>query len=143
MITLLVGYAGLFAGVLLGWLSPEEMRPGKKYFNILQRITFATCIGAGFWAVNLYLGIISLCISLFIPQKLWFYGFLPLLYLLSPYVSYFLFLYGLPSGSQIVAESVRKDKNTKTIGQLFLSALLRTKWFFAAYILIFIFSWIA
>ena len=64
-----VTYLGLFCGVLLVKIAPEEQRPGKKYFLILQKIIF-TIIGIlliiNFSTINLALVIVAI---LFLAQK--------------------------------------------------------------------------
>lgn len=65
----LITYLGLFCGVLLIRIAPEEQRPGKKYFLILQKIIF-TVIGIllviNFSVINLAL---AAAVILFLVQK--------------------------------------------------------------------------
>jgi len=43
---LLASYAGLYVGVLLGINSPEELKPGKKYFHLCKDVLFLILIFA-------------------------------------------------------------------------------------------------
>jgi hypothetical protein len=143
MIELLIAYFGLYLGVFLGWLSPEELFSGKQYFIFLQRIIIALLFLVSFWSMLSFWVVPLSIIAFLLPQRLWYYGILPFLYLLVPPSLFFFFLYGLPSGTLVVQNYIKKNKNTRTLVQLVKITFFKSFWFFVAYCVIFIFSWIA
>jgi hypothetical protein len=138
MLPIIIAYLGLYVGIFLGWLSPEEMKPGKKYFEILQRTLFALIGG-----VFLYLFTGSLIVALISVLLVFFPFHLFAIYLLFPLLFYYapnigllalFFLYGLPAGSGMVKPYVdSKNKNSRSLLQLMLIALKESWVFFASF----------
>ncbi|MBW2969584.1 hypothetical protein KY319_00470 [Candidatus Woesearchaeota archaeon] len=95
---------GLMAGQILGWLAKTEIKPGKKYFRILQHALLAIIIGALFWNVKT-IAIIS-AIVLFIVLKITEFkhpigltALLAIPVIINPITQIPVFLYYIPTGT--------------------------------------------
>lgn len=137
MISLLISYLGIYVGVFLGWLSPEEMNPGKTYFDFLQRALFTLIGGVILFELSglLWVAFISLGLLFLKSHRMLIYFFIPLIYFFIPsllLLSVF-FLYGLPFGSNIVQRNVKQNKIKKTYVQLMLIAFKESWLFFISF----------
>jgi len=123
MIKLLFSLTGFLFGFILSLISPEELKPGKKYFLLIKKILFYSIILFSFFLFiyfkNYYFAsipLIYLILSLIIIRKqkifleeIFNYSFFIVIYLLFLAVKLqnniliilpsLVFLYGLPSGT--------------------------------------------
>ena len=105
----IVTYIGIFCGVVLSFISPEELKPGKRYFLIMQKILLFLMSISLFYHITFINIILSLTIVLFaIIQKNSFIAYLLFAIIifinvqniaLVTIISVLIFLYGLPTGS--------------------------------------------
>ena len=94
----IIAYLGQLAGYFLGKNSPEEMKPGTKYFSILKYIFLVSILIYSITQpFNLYLLIAGLVLGYFIKNEFLAFGCLTLHYL----PSILIFLYGLPYGTEL------------------------------------------
>ena len=126
----IISFLGFPIGLFLSFVSPEEMKPGKKYFKLLQNlllvlilffvfdyyliplaisilITVAVFLGVFYWQ-NKYKGIILytlLAVFLYFSSKN---------YSLFALESSLIFMYGFPAGSLI---KCRKKDSIKIIAK--------------------------
>ncbi|MEK6861566.1 MAG: hypothetical protein AABY07_06355 [Nanoarchaeota archaeon] len=119
----LLGFTGSIFGVILKRIAQEEIGPGKKYFNIMQRlflfillVAFLYHIKLGIFSIILF--IIGYLISSLVRYKYLYLGIASALSLLinSEFpllVNSIIFLYGLPYGSLL-------KNNSKLIQNLIL-----------------------
>ncbi len=123
LLILLIALTGVGFGILLAYIAPEEMAPGKKYLQWLRTgLGWALVLIAGYGWLKLenYFTVIAfLMIMLVVSTTLWKTGSLWLeaalmlafaaAYLLLPELGLLLaalvFLYGLPAGT-LIAERV-------------------------------------
>lgn len=130
ILPLLISLLGLPIGYLLSFLTAEEIRPGEKYFQWLEKIlliVFVGVLGYGFfrenkWILLIVLTVVGLSILGldFTTKKLYpgagrrtarttatltTYAFFVLAYLLLPsqqlLLASIIFLYGLPAGTMM------------------------------------------
>ena len=105
----IIAFLGSVAGIILARIAKEEIEPGKKYLNILQRVLlFILFIG---FLYNTKLSIYSVLafaigfiVSTLIKYKYFYLGIASTLSLiahsqLTIFVNSIIFLYGLPYGS--------------------------------------------
>lgn len=100
----IISFSGLFIGMLLAGISPEEMKPGKKYF-LLFRIVFCfliAIIGFILFKPSIWMVLIGIVIGLFL-KNIYFYlgGILFLSFNLgySILFSMLVFIYGMLNGT--------------------------------------------
>ncbi len=123
LLILLIALTGVGFGILLAYIAPEEMAPGKKYLQWLRTgLGWALVLIAGYgWMKqeNYFTVIAFLTIMLVVSTTLWKTGSLWLeaalmltfaaAYLLLPELQLLfaslIFLYGLPTGT-LIAERV-------------------------------------
>ena len=114
-LTLTASFIGLILGIILAYIAKEELRPGKKYLILLQKLTLTLIMIFMFYQLklNIYLLIISswisaLVIYLFIERikTNYIYPVLALIFYLSSrnivllkIQAFLIFLYGFPTGS--------------------------------------------
>jgi hypothetical protein len=113
----IISFLGFPFGLLLSILSPEEMKSGKKYFELIQNLllTFILFFIFDYYLFPLLLSIV-LTITVFLSVFCWksknkgpfFYSSLAILLFLSSkntalfaMESSLIFLYGIPTGSLI------------------------------------------
>ncbi|MBW2993343.1 hypothetical protein KY317_02110 [Candidatus Woesearchaeota archaeon] len=136
-LVVIICFIGIYAGFLLGMIAKEELKAGKKYFLLFQKILFAVVIISTMIAVNkIYLAIVLFFILAYFmvySRDVFIYLiFGILLFLNSRYGNLFLmqscliFLYGLAAGSLL-----RHDKKK------FMYVLSRYVWFVAVALLLF------
>ena len=121
--SLIVGF-GVFCGIFLAFISPEELRPGKKYFVFVRTLLFVSLVAVlvfSFYTFNLlvvFLCLLSL-LDIFLNKisEILRFGFLGFFfYFGSQLDSLFLvvcsliFLYGLPAGSLIAHKESENSK---------------------------------
>ena len=119
----IIAFLGFPIGLFLSFVSPEEMKPGKKYFKLLQNLllVFILFFVFDYYTIPLAISII-LTVAVFLGVFYWqnkhksiiLYLILAvLLYLSSKDTSLFaiesslIFMYGLPAGSLL--KSKKKD----------------------------------
>ncbi len=105
-----IAVLGLAVGAVLAKVSPEEMKPGKKYFSFLRKLMLTAFLvvlalySNGMWQYIL----IGLVIGFFIRLNYLYFGLAMasasgnLLFLVAALI----FLYGIPTGSLMVEKSV-------------------------------------
>ena len=138
----IIAYLGLLLGVILIKLSPEEQKPGKKYFILLKQILFVLILIPllYYFKINLILSVVllSIVIALIIKRKVKFerntiiYFILAIIFYLSSRIpdlliieSVLIFLYGIPTSSLIL------KKNN------YLKIFFNNLWFFIPIILLY------
>ncbi len=137
-LVVIICFIGIYAGFLLGIIAKDELKAGKKYFLLFQKILFAVVIMSTIIVVNkIYLTIALLFIlSYFLVYSRDIFIYLVfgvLLFLNSRYGNLFLmqsgliFLYGLAAGSLL---KYNKKK--------FMYILSRYVWFVAIALLLFV-----
>ena len=112
MLELLFALTGIIFGLLLGYIAPEEVHPGEKYFLWLKRgLLLGIFILIFYYSLSNYmLFIISALILVNFLLELKFksnyfeipyYILLIIFYLLTPFtlLAILVFLYGLPTGT--------------------------------------------
>jgi hypothetical protein len=106
---------GLILGRMLAWMAKEEVRPGKKYFLLLQKILFCAVIVTLMYANKTNVHYIWIGAVIIFAYLVYFkkvntvitYAVLALGVYLSTKTDYFLlassfaFLYGLPTGTML------------------------------------------
>ncbi|MBR9683265.1 hypothetical protein GOV03_01875 [Candidatus Woesearchaeota archaeon] len=119
MLKLLFSLGGFLVGLLLSFIAPEELKPGKKYFILIKRILFVMLfftINLFLYQANQYFYLIPftiLALVLFVIElknSSWHWEGLNYLIFIVPYflntdstfrlvLPSLLFLYGLPAGT--------------------------------------------
>jgi len=118
----LASFSGLFVGALLSFISPEEMKPGKKYFEIMIKVLFIILAGSIilFLGDHMILSIVTIAVSVWfimkIPKK-YIYPVLAVLFYMSskditlfPIAASAIFLIGLPKGTLYSCEQKKASK---------------------------------
>jgi len=118
----IISLTGLFAGMLLAWLVPEELESGKKFFRWAQVVLIFLLFVAGtfFWRAGVLTLLLSFLLALvFIVVVMrknmeWLslavYALFAIPYFQNPVndfrliLSSLLFLYGLPTGTLLWQE---------------------------------------
>ena len=81
-----IAYLGLFAGLVLVKMAPEEQKPGRKYFILLKKLLFLAILAfpLHYFKVNILVsfGLLSFAVGLMLVNKLG---------LSKSYMVYFLF----------------------------------------------------
>ncbi len=127
--TLIFVFLGIFIGVILAFIAPEELKVGRKYFRGMMDAIYGFVFGLLLYYYNvdvflcIFLGLAIALLVYFMPRWRWVdpvsYYLLGLLFLLSTKVtdlfivnSALIFLYGLPLGSRYVEENPTKGRTT-------------------------------
>lgn len=132
VLVLILSFLGLLGGVIISYFTKEELKPGEKYFLLLEKvlllaISFTIIYYVGEFFLFLALGVLAG----FIFRKAYFYFGLALplasetfLLLLSSLV----FVFGLPHGTLLASKSKIKVVKKELIisANLFLAAILIT-----------------
>ena len=126
-LTSLTIFSALFAGMVLALSAKEELKPGKKYFILLQGVVLLSVIASFFaFYINIYLVYFIAVLLIFLLyfnyakfKEIRPYAVYPVLaiifYLSSKKLSLFviesslMFLYGLPTGSLLAAVKSKKE----------------------------------
>lgn len=123
---LVVIFLGIFVGVALALIAPEELKKGRKYFMVLKTVLLLAMIGVMiYFKINLFLA----ALNVFLLTLFYLYGreYWILSFLLSVSAvndkaffiqSSLIFIYGLPEGS-LFAEKIIKKKKTEIIFKAF------------------------
>ncbi len=127
-----LSFLGLLVGTALSYFTKEELKPGEKYFLLLEKalllaISFTIIYYVGEFFIFLALGVLA---GLIFRKAYFYFGLaLPLasetfLVLLSSLV----FIFGLPHGTLLASNSKFKDLKKELIisANLFLAAILIT-----------------
>ncbi len=131
-LTLIVSFLGLVIGIILAYIAKEELRAGKKYFILLQKVIL-TLIPSFFLFYFLKKNISLLIISILLFSMLinsynkrikthYIYPFLALIFFFSHknidlfrLEAFLIFLYGFPTGSLLT--KVTKKNYVKIVLQ--------------------------
>ena len=117
-------FLGLFVGLVIGYFAKEELKPGKKFFLLLQKALFVLVVFVLFFEFDIwFLGLLLLIffsIILFYLQKDYHrlvYFVLALFLMISFFnspsiIPLFVFFYGFPTGSLFILDC----KETKLFG---------------------------
>jgi len=109
VLVLILSFLGLLAGVIVSHFTKEELKPGKKYFRLLEKVLLlAISFIIIFYAGDYFLFLIFGLLAGLIFRKVYFYFGLALplasetfLVLLSSLV----FVFGLPHGTLLTSSS--------------------------------------
>ncbi|MFC1722860.1 hypothetical protein ACFL0V_01860 [Nanoarchaeota archaeon] len=126
--TLIVVFLGIYVGALLAYLSPEELKGGKKYFRGMMHTLVAIAIGLlvfhfGPVVLAIAIGILVIFMLYMLPDSA---PVDQILYILMGFVflastrsqdlfiaiAAIIFLIGLPLGSRYVERHPKKSKDT-------------------------------
>lgn len=137
----IVSFSGLIAGAILAFFTKEELKPGKKYFELLQKALLAAIAAVFVYYLGLHLlvriaiyaaVILLLATSKSINSSV-AYALLGAVFYFSSFskqsfliISSLIFLYGLPAGSIIATSLIRKRKS-----EAVKKALITGLWFLA------------
>jgi hypothetical protein len=120
---LVIIFAGLIVGMILGFIAKEELKPGKKYLSLLQKfILAAVFIIAIIYSPHIALKtvlagiLVYLFIFKFSFNDIFTYGIFGFLFYvfinnlnLTLLLSSLMFLHGLPIGSLMTEEMKKQD----------------------------------
>ena len=119
----LISSLGLLVGMILAFTAKEELEPGKKYFQLLQKLTLLLIVIflLNFFNINLYLRIIIYLLFIFLItvniKSQMIYPVLGVVFFLSlrdinlfTTNSILIFLYGFPTGSLFTKKIINKRK---------------------------------
>ena len=120
----LISFLGLLVGIILAFTAKEELKPGKKYFMLMQKITLLIILIflLNFFNINLYLRItiyvlFILLMAINIKSQI-IYPVLGIVFFISsknPELfiinSILIFLYGFPTGSLFAKKIIKKKKS--------------------------------
>ncbi|HII71874.1 TPA: hypothetical protein HA265_03925 [Candidatus Woesearchaeota archaeon] len=137
LLTLVVVFLGVYAGALLAFIAPEELKNGKKYFRGLMHalVGFIAALLVYFYAYNIYwslaVGLLLLVMMYLLPHAHYVdqivYLTMGAAFLLSTrnqelFIanSAMIFLYGMPLASDYIERNSKKSKKT-LLGDLFLA----------------------
>ena len=130
LILLIVAFLGLFLGLLIGYMTKEELEPGRKYFNIFRHALFISILIV-FFAKNpstIFFIFIAALIIIFSFSKhretLYYYALAVIFFiswrfngftLLAPLI----FLYGFPIGSIYLSSHLKQKKKKIILDMLY------------------------
>jgi hypothetical protein len=119
----LISFLGLLVGMILAFTAKEELEPGKKYFQLLQKLTLLLIVIflLNFFNINIYLRIIIYILFIFLMtlniKSQIIYPVLGVVFFLSlrdinlfTTNSILIFLYGFPTGSLFAKKFIKKRK---------------------------------
>ena len=125
MLELLFSLTGIGFGLLLAYVTGEEVRQGEKYLRLLSEVIFlALALLIAYNLSSIYVSILSLIIALFLylARRWWssvWWEMAVYLFFIASYgllpahritVAVGIFLYGLPLGSLLLYESKNVQK---------------------------------
>lgn len=127
-----MSFSGLWFGALLAFISPEEMKPGMKYFEAMINIIFVIVVLLSAYLLRdeslfIPLLLIAMCLFfLFFSQQRYIFPMLGLFFYISSMDSRIflltasaIFLLGLPKGS-IFAHEHKGMKRARIIRRVFI-----------------------
>jgi hypothetical protein len=127
---LAIAFLGLFIGILIGYLTKEELKPGFNYLNWLMFLILAAVIVIFFaknWSILFVLLIAALMLAFSLSrhrETLYYYSLAVIFFLSWRYNGFTLlapliFLYGLPLGSIYVHNHIKEKKKKMVLGALY------------------------
>ena len=129
----LISFSGLLIGMILAFTAEEELKNGKKYFLLLQKLILLLILIflLNFFNINLYLRItiyiLFIALITFSIKSQIIYPILAVVFFLSSknpglFItnSILIFLYGFPTGS-LFAKKLIKKKKLFVLKNIFLS----------------------
>lgn len=139
-LTSITSFLGLIIGITLAYIAREELKDGKKYFIILQKVVLGLIFNFYYFKLNIFLLIFFLMISLLLIylyiEKLktyYIYPILAILFFLSSknielfkIQAFLIFLYGLPTATLLTKVTKRNyfDIVLKHISFIIIALLL-------------------
>lgn len=113
----LAAFSGLWAGAILAFISPEEMKPGKRYFRIMSKAIFILMVLAMaffFGMEKVFFSIIFVLLSalfMIFAHEMYIYPLLGVFFYIAskdpvyfPIIAGMIFVLGLPRGSLFAYE---------------------------------------
>ena len=127
---LVIAFLGLFIGILIGYLTKEELKPGFDYLKWLMFLILAAVIVIFFaknWSMLFVLLIAALMLAFSLSrhrETLYYYALAVIFFLSWRYNGFTLlapliFLYGLPLGSIHVHSHINEKKKKVVLGALY------------------------
>ncbi len=147
ILTSILIFLGLYAGLLIGWMAKEELKDGKKYLIILQKFIFILTVFLfsfyfNWWIIGLVL-LVILSIALFKLKKdyhRWLYYCLAILWFFSFHnadalliIPAMTFFYGIVTGSIFYYHAKKKK-----LFSLLIDLLKEYYWFLIISIVLFL-----
>lgn len=129
IILLIIIFLGLFIGLLIGYMAKEELKPGKKYFDILRHALFISILVV-FFVKNpsvvfiIFIAALVIIFSFSKHRETLYYYVLAVIFFLSWHYNGFallaplIFLYGFPIGSIYLYNHIKKKKKQVILGLL-------------------------
>lgn len=113
----IASYIGLFCGVALALISPEEIKPGRRYFNLIEKFLFIIICVLGIYTIIMlgnywYSALIAAfaLVALF-TKKIKFHSYYILLAMLAALndvvILSLIFIIGLPIGTLLAEHKSR------------------------------------
>lgn len=143
----LVAFLGIFVGFFLALYTKEELKQGKKYFILLQKILLTLIFGFLLFFFQIQLNIILFISIIFLVfllvtdsnQQLPIYIALGIIFSITSCnhdifltVSSLIFLYGIPTGTLLTQKMLREKKIT-----IIKNLLRTTMWFLVIAIILY------
>ncbi len=143
ILDLIVVFLGLFAGVVLAFIAPEELKAGRNYFKWFKTILLIMMV-----ALMIYFGVDLYLVALNVFMLAFFYLF-EMEYLVLGFVllssnvgseAFFIqsalaFIYGLPEGTLFAEKIIRKKR-----AEILFRAFKHYNWFLVFSIIMFLIS---
>ena len=120
----LISFSGLLIGMVLAFTAKEELKPGKKYFILMQKIILLLILIflLNFFTINIYLRIIIyilfiLLMIINIKSQIIYLALGVMFFLSSKDINLFIinsiliFLHGFPTGSLFTKKLIKKKKS--------------------------------
>lgn len=122
-------FLGLFVGLLIGYLTEEELKPGMRYFEWLRHLTFVAILVLFFvknpsWLLIIIIALLIIIFSLSRHRETLYYYALAVIFFLSwkyngfVLIAPLIFLYGLPLGSIYAFQNLKAKKKKVILGLL-------------------------
>lgn len=125
-----LSFLGLLAGVIISFFTKEELKPGERYFMLLEKVVLLfISLVIIFYVKSFFLFFIAGVLAGFIFRKAYFYfgmalplAFESFLFLFSSLV----FVFGMPHGTLLASRLKKKDVTREIVfsGVAFFLALL-------------------
>ncbi|MBI3034660.1 hypothetical protein HYY72_05880 [Candidatus Woesearchaeota archaeon] len=142
----IVSFLGIACGIIVGLMALEELKAGRRYLEAFQKVllaaiavVFLNYLGMGIvFRIAAYAAVILLLASRINVKSAFAYPVLGLLFFASSksggffIVASLVFLYGLPSGSLVVAGNLKRLSKADDKAQLVISTLISHSGFIAA-----------
>jgi hypothetical protein len=129
LLTLVLAFLGLYAGLIVSYFCKEELKPGMDYLNWLMHIIFIAILAIFFvknpsWLFIILVSAIIIFFSLSKNRETLYYYALAIIFFLSwryngfAMIAPLIFLYGFPLGSMHLYYNI-KEKKKQVIMKLF------------------------